>query len=183
MDRPGKKCHRDYFPAARSSGTRPWSAVKYVVLHDTEGGTADSIAAYFHGSNARGSAHIVVDDKKCQRCLADITIPWGAPGFNSTGFHIEQCGYASWSRARWLMHQPMLHRAAYKAAAACKRFHIPPVIVDADGLRKGLHGVTTHGACTASGMSPGGTHTDPGAGYPLYYVGMLIRAYYKVMKG
>ena len=61
---------RDFFPAFRQSGERPLSSINLVVWHDTEGGTARSIAEFFHGSSAEGSAHIVVDDGGIQRCLA-----------------------------------------------------------------------------------------------------------------
>jgi hypothetical protein len=60
--------------------------------------------------------------------------PVGCAGANSQGFHIEQCGFASWSKARWLLHQPMLHRTAYKTALHCKLFHIPVRLVYASEL-------------------------------------------------
>lgn len=176
----GAPCRRDFFPAARSSGTRPDSSIRLVVWHDTEGGSAGGIAGFFRGSTAQGSAHIVVDDGACYRCLDDNQIPWGAPGVNTTGLHIEQCGFASWSKARWLLHQPMLHRTAYKTARWCLKYNIPVRFVDAAGLKAGLHGITTHAEASLA-FTPGG-HTDPGPNYPKGHVITLTKMYKHVLK-
>jgi len=176
-------CNKDFMPAYRNSGARSLGAVRLIVLHDTEGGTAKTIAEYFHGSSAEGSAHIVVDDKACYRCLADDIIPWGAPNANQDGFHIEQCGYASWSKARWLLHLPMLHRTAYKVAVHCLKFNLPVEFVDHVGLLAGHKGVTTHAEVSAytraAKLSGDDTHTDPGSGYPIGLVMFLARRYRK----
>lgn len=156
-------CRRDYYPAFRSSGRRPLSAIKWVVLHSTEGGTASSIARYFKGSTAQGSAHLVVDDDGCQRCLPNGAVPWGAPGANFAGIHVEQCGYARWTREEWLEHRPTILRAAYKTAFHCHLFGIPAVFRRAVDLKAGRPGITTHVECS---RAFGGTHWDPGVGWP-----------------
>lgn len=172
-----------YMPAYRESGTRPLSDIKYIVLHDTEGGgSAANIASYFHGSSAEGSAHLVVDDHGAYRCLADNVIPWGAPGANTDGFHIEQLGYASWTKAEWMQHDDMLHRVAYKVAQHCKLFGIPCKYRTAAAVKAGTPGVTTHLQITRSGIGgAAGTHTDPGTGYPIGYVMALAQAYLKAL--
>lgn len=151
------------FRAARQSGTRPDSAVKWIVLHSTEGGTAESVARYFTSPQARGSAHLVVDDGECYRCLANNAVPWGAPGANEAGFHIEQCGFARWDAALWARHWRTIERAAYKTALHCVYFRIPPQFLTASELRRELRGVTTHAECT---RAFGGDHTDPGRLWP-----------------
>jgi hypothetical protein len=170
----GAACSRE-FTAAHTSGKRPVSAIKWVVLHCTESSTARGSAAWFANPKSEGSAHLVVDDDHCYRCLSNDQIPWAAPGANVHGFHIEQAGYARWPRTRWLSHDTMLRRAAFKAALHCKAFGIPLRWVGPVGLRLGRKGVTTHADCT---KAFGGSHTDPGAGYPKDKFMSYAKAYY-----
>lgn len=167
----------DTFHAYHHSGTRAPASVKWIVMHDTEGGTALAIARYFEAPSSGGSAHLVIDDRSCYRCLNDNQIPWGAPGSNTQGFHIEQCGYARWTSLIWnSQHRQLLERAAYKAALHCRKFNIPPYFVSAAGLRAGQRGVTTHAECT---KAFGGSHTDPGAGWPRWWFMRRVRYHYK----
>jgi N-acetylmuramoyl-L-alanine amidase len=124
-------------------GDRPVSAVIGIVIHDTEGGTAEGIAKYFK-TNTTGYTHLVVDDKECQRCLRDKAISRGARGANTRGFHIEQCGHASWSVAKWRQHIRMIRRSAYKTALHCHKFKIPPRWITARDLTAGRAGITSH---------------------------------------
>lgn len=168
-------CRRDFYPAAHQSGRRKLSDVIWIVLHDTEGGTAAGIARYFQSPGAGGSAHLVVDDDACYRCLPNSAIPWGAPGANREGFHIEQCGFARWSAVVWRKHWRTLQRAAYKTALHCALFDIPPVFRTAPELRRRLPGVTTHVEVSrAFGLS---THTDPGPAWPRSLFMRLVRRY------
>ena len=175
-DRIEAACRTDFLPAHRVSGTRDPSIIKWIVLHSTEGGTARSVAAYFESPSAGGSAHLVVDDDSCYRCLRNDQIPWGAPGANTTGFHIEQCGYARWPAAAWFLRHRTLRRAAYKTALHCKLFGIPPVFVDSGDLILGKRGVTVHSECS---KAFGGDHTDPGKGWPRGVFMALVRNYYR----
>lgn len=167
-------CRMDYYPAYRQSGTRPVSAIKWIVLHSTEGGTAASIARYFKSSSAGGSTHLVVDDKECQRCLPNSAVPWGASGANTAGFHIEQCGFAKWSTVIWKSHLNTLKRAAFKTALHCHKFGIPPVFRVAADLRAGRPGITTHVECS---KAFGGSHWDPGPGWPKWLFMRYVRSY------
>jgi hypothetical protein len=179
-------CNLDFLPAYHESGTRRIQDIDLFVLHDTESapGSARNIAAYFQSSGSGGSAHLVVDDNDCYRCLNNNVIPWAAPPCNTNGFHIEQCGYAKWSKATWLLHIKTIRRAAYKIAQHKKQFkaagnNIPLFFVDAAGLKAGQRGITTHAEITkAFGKS---THTDPGTGYPTGLLCWLARRYYKQM--
>ena len=154
------KCH--VLRAKNDSGPRVASQLKWIVLHSTEGGNAEGVAAM----NARGgnSETIVVDDQECWRMLPDLVIPWAAPGANTNGLHIEHCGFARWSRVNWLMHEPELRRSAFKAARWAHKYGIPLRWVGKYGLRLGRKGVTTHADVTKA--FPGGSHTDPGPGFP-----------------
>ena len=159
------------YRAVHSSGPRLASQVRYIVLHDTEGSTAQGAAAYFTTEASGGSSNVVVDDKECYRTLDDLVIPWGAPPLNTSGFHIEQAGFAAWSTAEWMAHEATITRAAYKAALRCQRFSIPPVVLNVSQLRAdfALHsprgGVVTH--ATISAAFHDSTHTDPGPNYPI----------------
>jgi len=172
-------CHRGYLPAYRRSGFRKESEIKWIVLHSTEGGTAESVARWFTSPNAGGSTHLVVDDKECQRCLDNTTVSWGAEGANRYGFHIEQCGFAKWSKDEWLMHRKTLERAAYKTALHCKKFGIPPIFRTAAGLKRGYRGITTHVECSAAF---GGSHWDPGKGWPRTVFMSMVKGYLEEMK-
>ena len=163
------------YTAAHNSGVRKPEDIRLVVLHSTEGGTAESVARYFTTPQSGGSAHLVVDDLDCYRCLRNIDIPWGAPGANTAGFHIEQCGYARWTKAEWLEHDLTLRRAAYKAALHANHFGIPLQWLSAAGLKRGLRGVTTHADCS---QAFGGDHTDPGPFWPRRYFMRLVNGYY-----
>lgn len=178
--RVGAPARRGFIPAFRSSGVRPLSDIRVVVWHDTEGGTARSIAAFFKSSKAMGSAHLTVDDFEAQRSLEDNVIPWGAPGANTSGLHIEQCGFASWSKARWLLHQPMLHRTAYKSARFCRKYHIPVRLLTPAELKAGMRGIVTHNIVSQA-FTPGG-HTDPGPNYPVGYVLRLTKMYKRLSR-
>lgn len=170
------------YRAAHDSGPRRASDIRLVVLHSTEGGTARSVAQYF-ASTAQASTQLVVDDGACYRCVPDLVIPWGAPGVNTTGLHIEHCGYARWTRAEWLEHRPMLVRSARRVARWCYRFDIPRRYVGPVGIRLRRKGITTHrDASRAFGTSGG--HTDPGDGFPRdVYLGLVKDEYRRIAAG
>jgi len=171
-----KPCDTTY-TAEHHSGRRPLSAVKWIVMHSTEGDTALGAARWFANPASGGSAHLCIDDQHCFRTLGDAFIPWGAPGANTQGFHIEQAGYAKWTSLVWSSkHRDTLERAAYKAALHCRKFGIPPVFVGSSDLKAGRPGITTHMECT---KAFGGSHTDPGAGWPRLWFMRRVRYWHK----
>ncbi len=158
----GASCNRT-FTAVHDSGPRPTSKLKWVVLHSTEGDSAAGAASWFANPASGGSTQLVVDDKECFRTLEDGRIPQAAPGANTAGLHIEQAGHAAWTTAQWKQHDTTIRRAAYKTAMWSHTYGIPLRWVGPLGLKLGRKGVTTHADCT---KAFGGSHTDPGAGYP-----------------
>jgi hypothetical protein len=67
--------------------------------------------------------------------------------------------------------QAMLRRSANIAAGIVLRWGIPLQFVDAAGLKRGKRGVTTHHECV---LAFGGSHHDPGPGFPMdYYLGLV----------
>lgn len=167
-------CHTD-FHAVHDSGERDPRVIRWIVLHDEEAATAESAARWFANPKSGGSAHLCVDDDTCYRCLPNERIANGAPGANTNGLHIEQAGFAKWSLVLWRSHMGTLRRAAYKTALHCHRFDIPPVFVDAAGLREKRHGVTTHRQVS---RAFGGDHSDPGPFWPRRLFMRLVRSYY-----
>jgi hypothetical protein len=108
--------------------------------------------------------------------LRNKAIPRGAPGANTRGFHIEQCGHASWSVAKWRQHIRMIRRSAYKTALHCHKFKIPPRWITARDLTAGRAGITSHAECS---KAFGGGHTDPGPGWPRALFMQFVRHSYK----
>jgi len=160
------------YTAAHDSGSRKLSAIKLIVLHDMEstnaGGAAEGTGAWFERAASQGSTHYGVDNNSIQRYLDLTRISWGAPSVNTNGVHIEQMGKASWTRKQWLDKAAgTLDRTAWLIARLHKRLGIPiRRLTDAE-LRAGKQGVTTHRQCS---RVFGGTHTDPGTGYPFDHV-------------
>jgi N-acetylmuramoyl-L-alanine amidase len=158
-------CKRD-FTAIHTSGTRSLAQIRLIVIHSSEGDTARGGASWFTDARSGGSAHLVVDDHECYRTLANEVVPWGAPGANTNGFHIEHAGWAhKWDRATWLAHEQTLRRGAFKAALHANRFGIPIRWLSVDDLRHGRSGFVTHATVTEFHPTPE-HHTDPGDNFP-----------------
>lgn len=176
VDDVSANCHTD-FHAYHNSGRRPLSVIDLIVMHSTEGGTSRSVARYFKEPSSGGSTQLVVDDYSCYRCLADSEIPWGAPGANYHGFHIEQCGYARWTQVLWSKtHRKTLLRAAYKAAYHCRRYGLKTRFLTATNLKAGMrNGITTHQECS---VAFGGDHHDPGTGWPRVLFMTMVKGFY-----
>lgn len=174
-----REVSKKYYGPACSSGSRPLSAVKYVVIHDTEGDTAAGGAAYLK-NRPDGSVHMVVDDISAYWCAPDSLICCGTGGFNTSTWHIEQPGRAAWSAKLWLRHQSQLRRVAWHVAKKLRDFKLPCAFRTAADLRAGRGGYTTHAEVTKSGLGTT-THLDPGNGYPFtgkWSEKLLIRYYY-----
>ena len=150
--------------AKNDSGPRKASSIRLVVIHSAEGSSAAGVASFFAGS-AQASTQLAADDKECYRMLPDLVIPWGAPGANSDGLHIEICGFAKWDRAQWRGHEPMLRRSAFKIAKWCWLYDIPARWLSDKQLANGTaRGLTTH--VQVAKVFKKSTHWDPGPGFP-----------------
>jgi len=158
--------------AYHHSGDRFGSAIKWIVLHDMESGNfngaAEAVADWFASKASGGSTHYGVDNNSIQQYLNDDIIPWGAPNANTNGIHIEQMGLASWNSEKWKTKaKGTLERTAWLIKHESKEHNVPIVFLKAHDLRAGKRGVTTHAQAT---IAFGGSHTDPGTGYPIAYV-------------
>jgi hypothetical protein len=166
--------------AAHDSGPRTASSIKHVVIHSTEGGTAASVASFF-ATTAEASTQLVVDDKEVWRMVPDLVIPWGAPGVNSDGLHIEHAGFAKWSRDEWLSHDRMLRLSAANAARWAWQYKIPRRWLTVDELKAGARGFCCHIDATKAFPNNSG-HSDPGPGFPRdVYMG-YVDDYYAAIK-
>ena len=173
-------CRRDY-RAAHDSGTIPGRPIDWVVLHSAEAPSALAVARWFADPRSGGSTQLCVDADFCFRTLPDDAIPWAAPNANTRGVHIEQAGYARWTRRTWRRNGRIIRRAAFKTAQTCKRHRIPVRFIDADGLASGRCGITTHAEVSkwsaTAGLPGDHSHTDPGRGYPIRAFLFLTRLY------
>ena len=167
---------RGNFKAFHNSGTRALSGITHIVIHSSEGATAAGGAQWFANPESAGSAHLILDDRECFRTLDNEMIPWGAPGTNIDGFHIEHAGFAKWDRQKWMSHEQTLRRGAFKAALHAKKFNVPLRWLSADDLRHGKRGFVTHATVTSVFPNNQG-HTDPGPGFPLDHYMDLVKQF------
>lgn len=164
---------RKYFGVACSGGNQK-GRIKAVCLHSTEGSTAAGAAAYLKG-RPDGSVHIVVDDNDAFRLANDSTITCGAAGYNTGVVHIEQAGFAHWSRVQWLRRWRTLVRAAYWTAVELRKHDLKPRVLRSKGeLEKG-GGYTFHYIVSKFYETD---HTDPGPHYPELRFRAAVRFFY-----
>lgn len=143
--------------------------VRLVVVHDMEWpetvSTAEDCAHMFATMTRQASAHVCVDNNSAVRCVADSDTAWAAPGANADGLQLEMAGFARQTRAQWLdaYSTAMLGQAAKVVAAWCKKYAIPARRLTAAELKAGHKGIIGHIDAT---KAYGGSHTDPGPGFP-----------------
>lgn len=143
--------------------------IKWIVIHSMEapekGETAENVAQYFHRTDTKASAHYCIDNNSIVQCVLDKDVAYAAPNANRHGLHFEHAGYAKQTAAEWddEYSRAMLKLSAELVAEKCKLYGIPAVWRSPDELKQGLRGITSHANCT---KAFGGSHTDPGAGFP-----------------
>ena len=166
-----------YVQAAYHGGTMAGGPT-FTVLHDAETpltvGYCDSIVEFFRKGPAAGtSAHAMVDPSKAIKMLPDNVVAYAAgPYANTWGWHLEQAGYASFTRAQWTTPDGM---AQLNRVGACLReihtqWHIPIRWMTDDQLRAAAKGDRSQGGMTThqqiARVLGGTTHTDPEDNYP-----------------
>jgi N-acetyl-anhydromuramyl-L-alanine amidase AmpD len=156
--------------------------IKHVVIHTMEAAeastTAENVARWFAGANApKASAHFCIDNDTIVQCVRLRDVAWHAPGANASGIGLEHAGYARQTREQWSdeYSERMLGLSAALAAALCVRFSIPVGFVDAEGLKRGEAGVTTHHEVSRAFKKS--DHYDPGPNFPMdEYLAAVQRA-------
>lgn len=147
-----------------------------IVLHSTEShgfGVAygRDIVSFWRRQGLGYGAHFVVsDDGAVVNCAPTNMITWHVENRNTGSIGIEQSGYARRARGDWLAHPAELDATARLMAALAHEWNIP-LDIDVD------RGVATHAMESAH---YGGSHTDPGADYPLSHVVGMARSYRNV---
>lgn len=170
------------YHATHYSGARSFSVLKYIVVHDIESANykaaAENCGAWFENRASKGSSNYGIDNNSLQQYLGLGTIPWGAPSVNTNGIHIEQMGLATWTNAQWRSKAVgTLDNCAWLIARLNTRLGIPIRTLSDAQLKSGHYrGIITHAQAT---RVFGGTHTDPGHGYPLQHVLTMAKAYAK----
>lgn len=162
--------------AKHDSGPRRASWIRHIVIHSAEATSAKGVAQFFH-TTAQASTQLAVDDKTCYRCVPDLTIPWGAPGVNRSGLHVELCGFARWTAGEWLTHGALLDRAAFKCAVWAWTYRIPRRWLTVAQLKAGVRGFCTH-ADASKAFPPNAGHHDPGVNFPKDEYMRLVRKHY-----
>ncbi|MEU8270820.1 N-acetylmuramoyl-L-alanine amidase [Sphaerisporangium sp. NPDC049002] len=143
--------------------------VRLVIVHDMEWAetptTAEDCARMFATMDREASAHVCVDNNSAVRCVADADTAWAAPGANADGLQLEMAGFARQSRAEWLddYSTAMLGQAAQVVAAWCVKYGIPVKRLSLAEVKAGKRGIIGHVDAT---RAYGGSHTDPGSGFP-----------------
>ncbi len=174
-----KDCDREY-TAKYHGGNRPLDSIKWIVLHDTEGSTAEGAARYFNGPERTGSAHFCIDASHCYRTLNPNQIAYAAYSpANELGLHFEQAGFARWSQKEWVtLGRGTIERTAYKCAYWAKQLSIPTVFLTDTELKARKKGFTYHAQISRVLR---GDHTDPGPNYPFTLFMQRVRAFTKNM--
>lgn len=143
--------------------------VRLIVIHDMEWPetvtAAEDCARMFATMDRQASAHICVDNDSAVRCVADSDTAWAAPGANADGLQLEIAGRARQSRAEWLddYSKAALGQAAKVCAAWAAKYGIPVRRLTLGELKAGKKGFIGHIDAT---RAYGGSHTDPGQGFP-----------------
>lgn len=146
--------------------------IDLIVIHTMEAhekpDTAENVAAWAAGTNApRASWHFAIDMDSIVQCVKDKDVAWHAPGANHNGLGFEHAGFAKQTDPEWRDEYStrMLRLSAALCADRCEKYSIPIRFVDADGLRRGERGVTTHAEVTEAFRKS--NHWDPGKYFPM----------------
>lgn len=171
----------DRFVQARSYAAGRPVAPYFVALHTTQNhlrrGIARDVAATF-ATTSKVSAGYVVDADETIQCVREEDTAFAAKSpANEGGIHVELCGWAEWTSADWAKPDAvrMLERGARLVADICERNAFPLEFVEAEELRDGGSGITTHAVCSEAWHRT--THWDPGPGFPLAGFIEQVRAF------
>lgn len=139
----------------------------YITLHDTEShdvaGIRDliGIAVFWHGVDWGPGAHRGIDaEGHVALYIDDNKVGYHVQSHNTGNLGIEQIGFAKFAPSVWLARPKQLDAVAHQIAEWCVKYSIP-VRLDTE------HGISTHKMQSAK---HGGSHWDPGTGYPLKLV-------------
>lgn len=132
-----------------------------IVIHDTEGDTAQSAINAWSGSKY-GAQIIIGPDGTITRVVPDNQVAWSTGGNNHGTLAIEIVGHASDSKDAWLQKSAQLQAVSEVLGYWSQTYNIPLV-------SSTVHGVSTH-AMNSALYSASQGHTDPGPNFPFQQV-------------
>lgn len=153
---------------------------KLIVVHCTSNtASARGEAGYATRRSDSVSSHYYVDDDEIVQSLNTDLVAYhgGNAPSNTGGISYEFTGHVNWSRSYWLADSDDIHGGARQMARDCRHWGIPPRWLTVEQLRAGWAGLTTHDDVRRAW---GGTHTDPGPGFPR---DVLLREVQRVLNG
>jgi hypothetical protein len=127
---------RWHFVQAKNYTPSIGRVVTMIVMHSMESpdrpDTAEGVAAWFgglRGTAPQASAHATVDLDSLVLCVKPGDVAWGAQGANACSYHVEQAGFAAFTREQWLSLEgsAMLTLASSHVYLACSHFGLPVV--------------------------------------------------------
>lgn len=146
------------------------ASVRILVIHTTEGFTGLNgmyDCGYYFQGNVGASSHVVIDNyhpNHIVECVNRKYASWTQCNYNSHAISVEQCGYASYSRDKWLGEfEPLLKNTAAWLAEESAYYGIPLVDLSSSQAQGSGKGVCYHSELGSAGCG----HSDPGSGYPL----------------
>ena len=156
---------RVWTPSPNYSGG---STKRLLVIHTMEGFTGSNgaydCAKYFQG-NVGASSQVCIDNNrgKIWECVSRSNGAWTQCNYNSVSVSMEQSGYASWSRDKWLNERSnQLHNVADWIAEEAKKFGIPITRLNASQAQGSGRGICGHQDLGGTGCG----HSDPGGNWP-----------------
>lgn len=151
---------------------RPFDwAVLHAAVTAEKADRAEWLMKYCANNDRKASWHYAVDCDSITQSVIEAHIAYHAGRTaNTKGIGIEFATEAEASVAGWqdAYSVKMLQLGSFLLAGICRRRAIPPVFIDAEGLRAGRRGVTTH-AEVAKAFPKETTHTDPGPNFPMEF--------------
>lgn len=141
---------------------------RLIVVHTMEGFTGPNgaldCAKYFQG-NVGASSQVCIDNNRgtIWEGVARANGAWTQCNFNSVSVSLEQSGYASWSRDKWLKErEPQLRNIADYIKEESKALGIPIKRLNSSQAQGGSAGICGHQDLGGSGCG----HSDPGPNWP-----------------
>lgn len=144
------------------------------VWHSTESHEAagirdlQGIVGYWQHSTPGLGAHIIIDrDGHSAYCARPTQTTWAVQNHNTGGVHIELVGFAKFAPKTWFLRRKQLHKLARWMAWLNLEYNIPLRFSTAHGWSRHLD----------QSRAYGGSHWDPGFGFPRKFVLRLAQSY------
>jgi N-acetylmuramoyl-L-alanine amidase len=179
-----------FYAQGRGAGlpTIMWIVIHTMEVPEEDGMAASVASAFASEKGLVRSAHYNIDHKEIYQSVRDEDTAYGVIGtatigsdvksINQWSLHFEHAGRASQDVTQWndKYSQDMLRISAQLTAQKAKKFNIPVIFRDVDGLQNGMKGFTGH-SYLSQAFAPAYAHGDPGAGFPWVNYLALVDSY------